>query len=74
MQHYTLAFAKTVSARVKATDCSIAKALDIELQAIRDRRALLKLRDAGLDLVRIVELELQRRDDVVDAQTWTAVQ
>ena len=60
MQNYTIRFVEVLKARLEATGCSIASALEIELKAL-DGRTLLKLRDAGLDLARIVELEIQAR-------------
>ncbi len=60
MQNYTIRFVETLKARLEATGCSIATALDVELKAL-DGRTLLKLRDAGLDLARIVELEMMAR-------------
>lgn len=60
MQNYTIRFVESLRARLMATGCSVASALEVELKALDDR-SLLKLRDAGLDLARIVELEIQSR-------------
>lgn len=62
MQNYIIRYVETLKARIEPTGCSIQAAIDAELPCY-DRRALLKLRDAALDLQRIAELELGRRDD-----------
>lgn len=71
MQNYTIRFVEALKARLEATGCSIASALTVELKALDDR-TLLKLRDAGFDLARIVELEMQARQPDCDcaADGW----
>lgn len=73
MQNYTIRFVESLKARLEATGCSISAALEVELKAL-DGRTLLKLRDAGLDLARIVELEIQARQPDCDCaeKGWVA--
>jgi hypothetical protein len=66
MQNYTIRFVESLIARISASGCSIASALEVELMAVPDERALLKLRDAALDLARVVELEIGRRQPDCD--------
>lgn len=72
MQNYIIRYVETLKARIEPTGCSIAQAITAEL-ARYDRATLIKLRDAALDLQRIVELEVQRQDDadVQDVAEWT---
>ena len=53
MQNYIIRYVEDLKARIEPTGCSIAKAIEAELPKYEDAR-LLKLRDAGIDLVRIV--------------------
>jgi hypothetical protein len=66
MQNYIIRYVETLKARIEPTGCSINAALIVELPQM-DRRQLLKLREAADDLHRIIDLELGRRQDVVDA-------
>ena len=65
MQNYIIRYVEDLKARIEPTGCSIAKAIEAELPKYEDAR-LLKLRDAGIDLVRIVTLEMDRRQDAVE--------
>jgi ABC-type nickel/cobalt efflux system permease component RcnA len=67
MQGHTIRFVENLQARLTASDadCSIHDALVAELAAMQ-RPALLMVREAALDLARILELELVRRDDGTD--------
>lgn len=63
MQAYIMRYVERLQERIAATDCSIATALEVELREY-DRLTLIKIRDAAIDLQRIVELEVGRREEV----------
>lgn len=61
MQNYVIDFMARVVSLTRLSGCSIADALTAELN-LTPRPLKLKLRDAALDLARIVELNLQGDD------------
>ena len=66
MQNYILGYARLVNDKIARDDrLSIGQASYRQLASL-DRLQLLKLREAAYDLVRIIELEMQRADDAVD--------
>lgn len=64
MQTVLMYFYEAIRTRSRVSGCSFAAALEAQLRNFGDPRALLTLRDAALDLVRVVELEVQRREEV----------
>lgn len=67
MQHYLIHYVARLKARMEPGDVSIADALKAELPEM-DRLLIFKLLAAADDLTRILQLELQRRDDEHEAR------
>lgn len=62
MQGWIIRYVEDLKARIEPTGCSIQQAIEREL-AQYSRVKLLKLREAALDLQRIVDVEIGKHDD-----------
>jgi hypothetical protein len=66
VQNYIIRYVEDLKAILEPTGCSIQNAIARRFPEMT-REHLVKLRDAAIDLQRIVDLEIQERDDRAQA-------